>query len=81
MATKTDLQDWVTEALRSLGGRAPLVEVAKFIWKNHERSLMASGNLFFTWQYDMRWAANQLRRKSIMKAADASPVGIWELSA
>lgn len=80
MATKEDLQDWVAEAIRSLGGSARLVDVAKHIWNVHESDLRESGNLFFTWQYDMRWAANQLRRKHILKAADISPTGVWELA-
>lgn len=80
MATKQDLQDWVVEALRTNGGRATLVEVAKHIWKSHERDLRSSGDLFYTWQYDMRWAANGLRRRNIMKAAEVSPNGVWELA-
>lgn len=31
MATKLDLQDWVIDALKALGGSARLVEVAKHI--------------------------------------------------
>ncbi|MDR2239009.1 MAG: hypothetical protein LBE33_01020 [Zoogloeaceae bacterium] len=80
MATKEDLQDWVSAALLALGGSARLVEIAKHIWAHHEVELRHSGNLFFTWQYDMRWAANQLRRKRVMKAADISPIGVWELA-
>ena len=79
MATKLDLQDWVVEALHDLGGSARLVDVVKQIWLKHEMELHSSGDLFFTWQYDMRWAANQLRRKQIMRDADHSPSGIWEL--
>jgi len=35
---------------------------------------------FFTWQYDIRWAANLLRRSGLMKPAESSPHGLWELS-
>jgi hypothetical protein len=80
MATKHDLQDWVRNALIQAGGRSPLVEVAKHIWKNHERELLKSGDVFYTWQYDMRWAANVLRRNGTMKPAEASPNGVWELT-
>jgi hypothetical protein len=76
MATKHDLQDWVQDALRTNGGRATLVEVAKHIWKNRERELRGSWDLFFPWQYDMRWAVNVLRRRGVMKAAEVSPQGI-----
>ena len=65
MATKHDLQDWVRDALHDNGGRARLVEVAKFIWANHETQLKASGDLLYTWQYDMRWAATSYAAKEL----------------
>ena len=80
MATKEDLQDWVIHGLRANGGRAKLVTVAKHIWVEHEEELKNSGNLLYTWQYDMRWAALVLRKKKIMKSAISSPSGIWELA-
>ena len=80
MATKHDVTDWVVAALRSLGGSGTLVEVAREIWKHREPDLRASGDLFYTWQYDMRWSANMLRRKAVMKAAEVSPYGVWELA-
>jgi len=61
MATKYDLQRWVEEALTSLGGSGTVVEVAREIWLRHEPDLRSSGDLFYTWQYDMRWAAQALR--------------------
>lgn len=79
MATKIDLPDWVHAALVEIGGSGTLTEVAKVIWKNHEADLRASGDLFYTWQYDMRWAANKLRHTGRMKAVVASPRGIWQL--
>lgn len=79
MATKHDLQDWVQQALKSIGGRGTLTDVAKEIWRAHESDLRSSGDLFFTWQYDMRWAANRLRRSGIMRSVAASPTGIWVL--
>jgi len=33
--------------------------------------------IFYSWQYDLRWAAHKLR--GVMLAADASPSGVWEL--
>jgi hypothetical protein len=79
MTTKHDLQDWVRQALNHMGGRGTLTQVAKEIWRARESELRSSGDLFYTWQYDMRWAANHLRRKGIMKSVSVSPTGIWEL--
>jgi hypothetical protein len=80
MATKHDLTDWVVASLYRLGGSAALVEVARDIWHHHESELRSTGDLFYTWQYDMRWSANFLRRKGTMKPAEMSPHGVWELS-
>ncbi|MGD2117409.1 MAG: hypothetical protein PVG66_03555 [Chromatiales bacterium] len=79
MATKTDLQGWVENAIKDNGGRAKLIDVARHIWQHHESDLKASGDLFYTWQYDMRWAANQLRTQGILSSAETSPRGVWIL--
>lgn len=79
MARRVDLERWIKEALQARGGKASIVEVCRHIWDEHETGLRESGDLFLTWQYDVRWAANRLRRKGAMKAAEVSPAGIWEL--
>ena len=80
MATKEDLPDWVAAVLKANGGSARLLEVAKYIWVNYESELRLSGDLFYKWQYDMRWAANQLRNSGVMKPVSGSPTGVWELT-
>jgi hypothetical protein len=79
VATKYDLRDWLVDALKAHDGSATIVEVCQHIWQNHKDELLASGDLFYTWQYDVRWAATELRKTRIMRPADASPSGIWEL--
>jgi len=79
MATKSDLRDWVFNAVRSNGGKATIVEVSRDIWENHERDLRASGDLFYTWQYDMRWAAQDLRRLGKFASIPASDKRHWQL--
>ena len=79
LADKYVLQDWIVEALRRRGGSATLLEVAGDIWASHEQELRASGNLFLTWQYDMRWAATALRHAGRLRAAGDSARGVWEL--
>lgn len=80
MALKGKLEDWVTEALQELGGSGSIVAVAKKIWSHHEAELLAAGDIFYTWQYDMRWAAERLRKKGAMKTVAISPRGVWELA-
>lgn len=61
MANQSDLKDWVLEALRVLGP-ANVPQIAKHIWDNHEAELKTSGDLFYTWQYAMRWAGQVLQK-------------------
>jgi hypothetical protein len=80
MKTRADFLKPVEDAVRSHGGSASLVEVARYIWENHESDLRKSGNLFYRWQYEVRWAATRLRRTGVLKPATASPKGVWELA-
>jgi hypothetical protein len=80
MVTREDIKEWVLDALQANGGRASLPDVGRHIWEHHERDLRQSGDLFYTWQYDMRWAATKLRQEGIMRSADSSGRGMWELT-
>lgn len=66
MATRADLPEWVLEALEELGGSAHAVDVAKVVWRRHEPEIRASGDLFYTWQYDLRWAGTTLRKQGFL---------------
>jgi hypothetical protein len=79
MATRENLRHWVEQALRALGGEGTIVEVARHMWENHEDELRASGDLFYTWQYDMRWAAQRLRDGGALAPLKGSRRGIWAL--
>jgi len=77
MSSRQDLVDWVYEALVALGGEGRVVDAAKHIWAHHESDLRASGNLFYTWQYDMRWAAMILRKQGKAAAPAETERGVW----
>jgi hypothetical protein len=79
MASREDLERWVCEALEHHGGEASVLDVAKYIWANHESELRASGSLFYGWQYDMRWAAKKSRDRGQLAAADDCRRGLWAL--
>ena len=78
--TKEYMIDWLIEALESLGGEGSVVQVCKIVWERHEQDLRQSGNVFYTWQYDIRWAATILRHEGKIKPADLSPKGVWKLN-
>jgi hypothetical protein len=80
VASKNNLQGWILEALKANKGRGTLIEICKYVWANHENDLRNSGDLFYTWQYDIRWAATNLRQEGKLLSAKESPRGIWELS-
>lgn len=77
---KSDLPNVVKEELEALGGSSTILEICKRVWAEYGDELEHSGDLFYTWQYDIRWAATALRKRGIMKNASASPKGIWELA-
>lgn len=79
MADKRILEDWVLDALRSMDGEGTVVQVAEWIWRNHEDGLRRSGTLFYTWQYDMRWAAQNLRDRGTLLATRRGPSSVWRL--
>jgi hypothetical protein len=79
MAHREILTDWIVKALRALGGQARIVEVAKKIWEQHETEIRRAGDFFYEWQYEMRWAARELRKRKALLDATATPRGVWAL--
>lgn len=63
MASRDVLKSWLLEALAELGGSATVLEVCEKVWARHEAELRAAGPLFYSWQYDIRWAATKLRKE------------------
>jgi uncharacterized protein YuzE len=74
------LENWLIETLEERGGSATLLDVSRDIWRRRGREIQKRGDVFLTWQYDLRWAAHRLRRRKVMKSAHDSPFGVWELA-
>lgn len=77
---RNNLPDYLFEILNDLGGRATIVETCKHFWEKYETELRASDDLFYTWQYDIRWAATELRKTDRMIDASSSERGMWEIN-
>jgi hypothetical protein len=77
MAKKEDLAGWVIEAVAAHNGEATIVQICKYVWENHEQDLRQSGNLFYTWGYDIRWAGQWLRDNEYLQPKEACPRGVW----
>ena len=76
---RESIMDAVVTAVRAHGGKATIVQVAKYIWDNHESDLKASGDLFYLWQYEMRWAAQRLSKAGKLDYARESGRNVWQL--
>jgi len=76
MATRSDLKKWVFEALQDLGPSTE-PDIAKHIWDRHEAELRGSGDLFYTWQYAMRWEGQKLQKEG--KLLKKTKGRRWEL--
>ena len=77
MTYRETLQTWVWNALDELGGRGTVVEVAKKIWIKHETDLKSAGDAFYSWQYDMRWAAQKLRENGKIGFRKVGKLNKW----
>lgn len=74
------MTDWVVEALRQLGGRGTILDIARRVWKKHEKDIRAAGDLLYSWQYELRWAGALLRTEGVLLPAAAAPRGVWVLA-
>ena len=79
MKTRKDLCGWIVEALEESNGSAKINTIREYIWQHHKDDLINSGNLHFTWNEDIFWAATQLRAKGVLKNAKATSKSVWEL--
>lgn len=80
MITREDLKPFILDALRVHGGKARVVQVCKYIWDTYEMKIRQSGNLLYTWQYDVRWAAQKLRNAGVLKPMYGSKTKPWEIA-
>ncbi len=79
MKTRKDLCPWIIEALGPLGGSARIDKIKEYIWTHHADEIRDSGNLHFTWNEDILWAATQLRSKGVLKKSSDTPKSVWAL--
>ncbi len=63
LITREVLKELIMESLAELGGSGRIVDVCKLIWEKYETELRRSGDIFYTWQYDLRWAGQELRKE------------------
>ncbi|HIC8823640.1 TPA: hypothetical protein ACW719_003534 [Klebsiella aerogenes] len=80
MVTREDMKQWIILCLQEGNGSAWPREVSKYVWDNYESELKASGDVLYTWQYDIRWAAQQLRYDGILKSVNRRRDLPWELA-
>ena len=79
MGETEKLMPMVINALEYYDGSASVLEISKYIWTNHEEDLRDSGELFYRWQYVLRWAGLKLRKEGKLVSSNQSPRGVWLL--
>lgn len=78
--TRTSMTTWVEEALHDHGGSSTLLDVCKHVWQHHGSDIQSAGDLFYKWQYEVRWAADILRKEGVLRPANQTPRGVWQLA-
>ena len=73
------MKEWIVSALNHFEGRAHYLTVSRWIWENHRQDLFEMGDMFYKWQYNIRWLAIELRKEGRLLPADESPSGTWIL--
>nr|WP_246573814.1 hypothetical protein [Chelatococcus asaccharovorans] len=63
-----------------MGGQDEIVPIARYIWERYEAQLKASGDLYYTWQYDIRWAAQKLQDSGTLLKTRRGARSIWKLT-
>lgn len=74
------MKPWIIEALKANKGKAWPKQVAQYVWEHHEAEIKASPDRLYTWQYDLRWAAQSLRKEGILKPVNKRTDLPWELN-
>ncbi|MDE7405580.1 MAG: hypothetical protein K2M89_01740 [Clostridiales bacterium] len=86
--TRKDLPDILYQLIKELGGSAAMMTIFRKFWKEHKNEIQEGDDFFYTWNYDIRWAATKLRKEGRMKeasrqenthGANISSRGIWEI--
>lgn len=88
MIRRNDLPNLLKKVLLNLGGRADMMSIFKEFYRLYGNQLSPDEELFYTWNYDIRWAATRLRKRDEMEPArkkenthgdNIAPKGIWAL--
>ena len=79
VSDKSDLKVWVEDAIKDLGPSS-VVDVSRWVWDKHEQDLRESGSLFYTWQYDLRWAAQVLRNEGRLAPVGRGRSAVWRFA-
>lgn len=75
--SRNDLIELIVVAIRDAGGSANIAQIGRYVWDNYEAELRNSGDFFYKWQYELRWASDVLVREKRIKKGP--PRGVWHV--
>ncbi|MFX1286895.1 MAG: hypothetical protein ACFFB5_24895 [Promethearchaeota archaeon] len=76
---RVSMKRWVVEALKDLGGKGTILDICKKVWEKHGDEISVSGDIFYKWQYEIRWSGDILRKEGVLRPVNQSAYGVWEL--
>ena len=79
IVSKDDLPRLLENVLKEMNGNGYILDISKKFWIKYKDNITPDNNLFYTWQYDIRWAATELRKNNIMVRPDLEK-GLWTLA-
>ena len=80
MIKRKELTEILEEALIALGGEGKIVEICEYIWIKYKEDLLDSGDIFYTWQYDLRMSAKEtLKAKGKIVTLKDGKKSVWKL--
>ncbi|MCL8252847.1 hypothetical protein AERO_15775 [Aeromicrobium fastidiosum] len=61
---------WIVEALTASGGSATPLQVSRHVWAHRRAELEGAGDLFHSWQLDLREAAAGMATSGLLSTVD-----------
>ena len=74
------VEPMLIDALKATNKPTLIVDVSKFIWNKYYDELKANDELFFKWQYQLRWAKDHLKSCGILATKKQGVYSLWYLT-
>jgi hypothetical protein len=77
--SRKEFSPWVIAALENHSGTANIFQISKYVWDNYHHIISQDSKMLYTWQYELRWAIQNLKKELKIQHKEKSIRGTWEL--